>query len=102
MDQTRSLKTPPPPRRRSLRSTVLGVAAAATVAAWLPFTVFFVNATQHTPAAVVSVKSGTTKSGQQLVTTRTSSGQLVQTTVPAGQSPQTYVAQSAPVSSRSS
>lgn len=96
MDQTTSPITASAPRRRSVRSTVLGVAAAALVAAWLPFTVFFVEATQHPPAQVVAVKSG-----NRVVVTRTSSGQLVQSTVPAGQPP-TLVAQSAPVSSRSS
>jgi hypothetical protein len=63
------------PRRRPLYRTVLSLAVAALVAAWLPFTVFYVTAVHHPPAAQVS--SVTYSHGQQIVTTRTSGGQTV-------------------------
>lgn len=101
MDQITTSRNAPATPRRSLRRTVLGVTAAALVAAWLPFTVIFVNAIQHPVAPIVSVKAGSVKPGQRVVTTRTSGGQLVQSVVPGGQA-QSFVAQSAPITSRSS
>ena len=63
------------PRRPSLYRTVLGVAVAALLAAWLPFAVFYVAALNK-PATVATT---TWKGGSRLVTTRTSGGQTVQT-----------------------
>lgn len=108
MDQTSTHRTGPTAPRRSLRSTVLGVAAAALIAAWLPFTALFVSATQTVRAPIVAVKAGSVKAGQRVITTRTSSGQLVQSVVPAGQSAagpgaaSALTARSVPVTSRSS
>ena len=67
------------PRRPSLYRTVLGVAVAALLAAWLPFSVFYIGALNK-PAAVATT---TWKGGSRLVTTRTSGGQTVQTSATA-------------------
>ena len=67
------------PTRRPLYRTVLSLAVAAVVAAWLPFTVFYVTAVNHTPAAQVA--SPTSNHGQRIVTTRTSGGQTIRTVV---------------------
>lgn len=61
--------------RQPLYRTLLSLAIAALVAAWLPFTVFYVTALHHKPAAQVS--SVTYSHGQSVVTTRTSGGQAV-------------------------
>ncbi len=65
-------------RRRSLYRTVLGVAVAALLAAFLPFTVMYVNALDKRAAAAVV----TWKSGRPVLTTKTSGGQVVQTAAP--------------------
>ena len=63
----------PPPKssaprrgRRRVYRTALGIALAALLAAWLPFSIFYVNALTH-HALVVATKSGpvlrTTASG---------------------------------------
>ena len=67
------------PRRSSLYRTVLGVAVAALLAAWLPFTVMYVNALQKR----VAVAAVTWKAGHPVLTTKTSGGQVVQTAAPA-------------------
>jgi hypothetical protein len=67
------------PRRPSLYRTVLGVAIAALLAAWLPFSVFYISALNK-PATVATT---TWKSGSRLVTTRTSGGQTVRTSATA-------------------
>jgi hypothetical protein len=64
--------------RPSLYRTVLGVAVAAVLAAWLPFTVMYVNALDHRTAAVAV----TWKSGHPVLTTKTSGGQTVQAAAP--------------------
>jgi hypothetical protein len=75
------------PARRPLYRTVLSLAVAAVVAAWLPFTVFYVTALSHKPAAQVA--SLTYSHGQRIVTTRTSGGQIVRTVVGAAGNHQT-------------
>jgi hypothetical protein len=67
------------PTRPQLYRTVLSLAIAALVAAWLPFTVFYVGALSHRPAAQVA--RVTYSHGQRIVTTRTSGGQTVRTGV---------------------
>jgi hypothetical protein len=59
---------------------VLGIAVAALVAAWLPFSVMYIDAMSKraaVPATVVSSKSGRT-----VVITRTSGGQTVRSFAP--------------------
>jgi hypothetical protein len=72
-----------PPRRRrpSLYRTVLSIAVAALVAAWLPFSVIYVDALNKRAAAPATVVAS--KSGRAVVITRTSGGQTVQTSAPA-------------------
>lgn len=65
------------PARPPLYRTLLSLAVAALVAAWLPFTVFYVSALGHKP--VSQVASVTYSHGQRVVTTRTSGGQAVRT-----------------------
>jgi hypothetical protein len=65
------------PARRSLYRTVLSLAVAALVAAWLPFSVFYVTALSHKPPAQIA--SLTHSHGKRIVTTRTSGGQTVRT-----------------------
>jgi hypothetical protein len=63
-----------------LYRTVLSIAVAALIAAWLPFSVMYVDALNKraaNPATVV-----TSKSGRAVVITRTSGGQIVQTSAP--------------------
>jgi hypothetical protein len=87
--------TTPPRRRSSLYRTVLGVAVAALLAAWLPFSVMYVNAVQKSAVASVTLKAG-----HPVLTTKTSGGQVVQTAAPAsaGKPVQTAV----PVTTRAS
>jgi hypothetical protein len=73
------------PARRPLYRTVLSLAVAALVAAWLPFTVFYVTALSHKPTAQVT--SLTYSHGQRIVTTRTSGGQTIRTAGAGGQQP---------------
>ena len=75
------------PTRRPLYRTVLSLDVAAVVAAWLPFTVFYVAALNHKPAAQVA--SLTYSHGKRIVTTRTSGGQIVRTVVGVGGNHQT-------------
>jgi hypothetical protein len=77
--------------QRPLYRTILSVAIAAVVAAWLPFTVFYVSALSHKPAAMVA--SVTYGHNQRIVTTRTSSGPTVRTIVGSGGQLQTQTAQ---------
>lgn len=67
-------------RRRSLHRTIASIAVAALVAAWLPFTAFYVSALQPRPV-IQTVAAG---NGTRVITTRTSTGQLIRQTVPAG------------------
>jgi hypothetical protein len=71
-----------PPRRRrpSLYRTVLSIAVAVLVAAWLPFSVMYVDALNKRAAVPATVVSS--KSGRPVVVTRTSGGQTVQTGAP--------------------
>ena len=68
--------------RRPLYRTVLSLAIAALVAAWLPFTVFYVTALSHKPAPQAA--SVTYNHGQRVITTRTSGGQTVPTVIGTG------------------
>jgi hypothetical protein len=68
-------------KKRPLYRTVLSLAVAALVAAWLPFSVLYVNALHAKPAQVASV---TFIGGKRIVTTRTSGGQTIRTVVGAG------------------
>ncbi len=68
-------------RRPSLYRTVLSIAIAALVAAWLPFSVMYVEALNKRAAVPATVV--TSKSGRPVVITRTSGGQTVQTAPPA-------------------
>ena len=61
--------------RRPLYRTILSLAVAALVAVWLPFTVFYVSALHHRPAAQVA--SVTYSHGRPVVITRTSGGQII-------------------------
>lgn len=72
-------KTENPRGRRPLYRMVLSLAVAALAAAWLPFTVFYVSALNHRPAARIA--SVTNSHGQRIVTTRTSGGQTIRTVV---------------------
>jgi len=71
-----------PPRRGrpSLYRTVLSIAVAALIAAWLPFSVMYVDALNKRVAVPATVV--TSKSGRAVVITRTSGGQTIQTTAP--------------------
>lgn len=79
-----------PTRRAPLHRTVLSLAVAALVAAWLPFTVFSVSALSHRPTAQVA--SISYSRGQKIVTTRTSGGQTIRTVAGSGGAPQTQTA----------
>ena len=72
-----------PRRRRSLHRTVLSLAVAAVVAAWLPFSVFYFGALAKPPA----ISTVAVKNGHPVVITRTSSGQLVRGTAPSATAP---------------
>lgn len=84
--------------RRPLYRTVLSLAVAALVAAWLPFTVFYVSALSHTPAARVA--SVTYSHGQRIIRTRTSGGQTTSTVAGGTGAPQAQAPQ--PVTTRTS
>jgi hypothetical protein len=67
------------PRRRqrpSLYRAVLSIAVAALVAAWLPFSVMYIDALNKRAAVLATVV--TSKSGRAVVITKTSGGQAVQ------------------------
>lgn len=67
-----------PPRRRPLYRTVLGVAIAALMAAWLPFTVMYVTAINQRASVAVA----TWKSGHPVLSTKTSGGGVIPTSTP--------------------
>jgi hypothetical protein len=82
--------TDTPHPRSPLYRTVLSLVVAALVAAWLPFTVFYVAALRHTPVArVTSVTYG---HGQRVITTKTSGGTVATTMPGATAGPQTHPA----------
>ena len=62
-------------RRVPLYRTVVSLTVAVIVAAWLPFSVFYVTALNKPP----QVAAVTGKVGQRVITTRTSGGQVVKT-----------------------
>lgn len=70
------------PRRRPLYRTVLSIAVAAVVGAWLPFSVMYVNAVTKQPAHIAIVQG----KGRTVVTSRTSGAAAAQPS-PAGQQP---------------
>lgn len=69
--------TEPTHVRRPLYRTVLSLGIAALVAAWLPFTVLYVTALRHKPAAQIT--SVTYSHGRPTIVTRTSGGQTITT-----------------------
>jgi hypothetical protein len=77
------------PRRhaRSLYRTVLSLAIAAVVAAWLPFTVMYVTALHKPPASVAAISApGATRSTTRVITTASGATRLVTVNgTPAGQ-----------------
>jgi hypothetical protein len=88
MAMTRT-RQPTNPRRhaRSLYRTVLSLAIAAVVAAWLPFTVMYVTALHKPPASVAAISApGATRSTTRVITTASGATRLVTVNgTPAGQ-----------------
>jgi hypothetical protein len=70
------------PRRRgpSLYRAVLSIAVAALVAAWLPFSVMYLDALNKRAAVPASLVAA--RSGRAVAITRTSGAQTVQTAAP--------------------
>ena len=87
-----------PRGHRPLYRTALSLAVAALAAALLPFTVLYVSALSHRPAAQIA--SVTYSRGQRILTTRTSGGQTVRTVV--GSSAQQQTQAVTPVSTHAS
>jgi hypothetical protein len=65
-------------RRRPLYRTVLAIATAALLAAWLPFTVMYATAVNKQATVAVT----TWKAGHPVLTTKTSGGRVIQTSTP--------------------
>lgn len=94
-EQPPSTRTHAWSRRRALYRTVLSVAIAALVAAWLPFSVLYIDAlSKHS-----SVPAVTWKAGRPVLTTKTS-GQAVPASAPV--TPGTSTPAPAPVTTRAS
>ena len=83
-------QTPPTPRPQSrptagrprprLYRTVLGLAVAAIVAAWLPFSMFYVAALDKRPPTVAAITAPHTRAGTpRVVTTASGATRLVST-----------------------
>ena len=93
---THSEPSAPARRRPRLYRTVLSLAIAAIVAAWLPFSVLYAEALNKRPAPIVITTTG----GHRVVATRTSGG------APASQTQSIAVGQPtaapAPVATRTS
>jgi hypothetical protein len=67
-----------PRRRRSLYRTVLSLAVAAVVAAWLPFTVMYVTALHKRPATVTAISApGATRSTTRVITTASGATRVI-------------------------
>jgi hypothetical protein len=74
------------PRRhaRSLYRTVLSLAIAAVVAAWLPFTVMYVTALHKRPASVTAISApGAARSTTRVITTASGATRVVTVNGPA-------------------
>ena len=70
--------TKPRSRGRSLYRTVLSLAIAAIVAAWLPFTVMYVTALHKHPATVSAISApGATSSPTRVITTASGATRVV-------------------------
>jgi len=89
----------PETRRRPLRRSASSVLVAATLAAWIPFSVAYLGSTP--PAASVPTVTVSNSGGHPVVTTRTSTGQVLRTPSTAS-TPGTAVASVAPISTRAS
>jgi hypothetical protein len=77
--QPRSRAAPGRPRPRLYR-TVLGLALAAIVAAWLPFSMFYVAALDKRPTTVAAITAPHTSAGTpRVVTTASGTTRLVST-----------------------
>jgi hypothetical protein len=91
-------------RRASLYRRVLSLAVAAVVAAWLPFSVLYVNALSNraaTVSAVYAPRAGSGAPTRQVVTT--ASGRVVPSSATAGSTPVAQTAgTSASLATRSS
>ena len=86
--------SPPGRRPPSVRRTALALAAAAVVAAWLPFSVFFAS-TLHNQTIVRTVQAPAARGAARVVTTRTSTGLTTVSsagTSPAAAQPSQFVA----------
>ena len=92
-DQPQPRHSAPRRRRPRVYRTALGIALAALLAAWLPFSILYVNALTN-PALVVATKSGP-------VLRTTASGSVQAVTTSGGQAPQPVHAV-APVTTRTS
>lgn len=91
-------------RRRSLYRTVLSLAIAAVVAAWLPFSMFYITAVnkQATPVSAISAPHSTTGT-TRVVTTASGATQVVSASASTGAaSTGTRAATPIPVSTRTS
>ena len=86
-------------RGRSLYRTVLSLAVAAVVAAWLPFSVLYVTALHHRPAAVsaISLPHPTSRT-TRVITTSSGATRVVAANGPAA----TPAITAAPVTTRES
>ena len=63
---------------RPLYRTVLSLAIAAVVAAWLPFTVMYVTALHKRPASVTAISApGATRSTTRVITTASGATRVV-------------------------
>lgn len=78
---------------------MLGLGIAALVAAWLPFSVMYVSALHHPPAAITAV--GAPRGGTRIVTTASGASRVVASSPNHGGSA-TAAAAPAPVSTHAS
>lgn len=70
--------TKPRRRGRSLYRTVLSLAVAAIVAAWLPFSVMYVTALHKRPATVTAISApGANRSTTRVITTASGATRVV-------------------------
>ena len=98
--QTRSRPTPAAGwRGRSLYRTVLSLAIASVIAAWLPFSVLYVTALQKRPVTVTAISApGSTRSTARIITTASGATRVV----PASGSPVAQAIAATPVVTRGS
>lgn len=79
MAMTRTRQSTNPRRHaRPLYRTVLSLAIAAVVAAWLPFSVMYVTALHKRPASVTAISApGATRSTTRVITTASGAARVV-------------------------